>query len=596
VTTARTGEDGRVATLLLTVGFLALAGGVLAAHRAPATGYEVDIYGATPAAVWVACGVALASALVVALRSPRRVAAYLLGGGTFVVVAAMPLLRSYHYYGSADALTHLGWARDVAAAEYGPAALFYPATHTTAVLLEALGGPAITRSLMLVVLVVVAVFVVFVALTAWELTGDRATTAVAAFSACMLLPVNNISTHLHAHPVTLAILFSPVLLYLVARIMSAGLDGERGPRTVRQDTALFGLAAVGAVLLHPQLAFSMLVLLATITGVQYALRRSRPLSAVARTRSLGAQTALLGVAFLAWAAGRPRFRSSRANFFDNLGALLGGSGAVAGEVGERGASLTALGAGLPEVFTKVFLVSALYAALAALLVLLVSTGRLSAIRDRTRAFALCVAAGIVPLSVVTLVYLAANVGTQAFRYAGFVMVVATLLGAILLGRLVSDVDVGTPRLSRGVAGAVVAVGLLLSLAVVYPSPFIYKPTQHVTEAQLEGHAAAFEETPESSVVRGVRGGPWRFADATYGRQSDHARYGGLNGSEFGQGLAETIADDDWYVLVSAADRGRELRAYDELRYTRESFRGARTSPRTSRVMANGDVRLYYVPE
>lgn len=589
-----TGGKGRLATVVLTVGFLALAGGALAAHRAPATGYELSLYRATPMTVWLACGLALATALVVAIQRPRRRAAYLLGGGAFLTVIALPVLRGYRYYGTADALTHLGWARDLAAAEYGPAAMFYPGFHTAGVLLETLGPAALTRSLMLVVLLVVVVFVVFVALTAWELTRDRATTAVAAFSAFMLLPINNVSTHLHPHPVTLAILFSPVLLYLVARIMLPDGVAGRGRSTSLPDTALFGLAAVGVVLVHPQLAFMVLVLLVTVTVVQHFVRRFRPLGSIARTRPLGGQTAVLGAAFVAWTAGRPRFRESGENFLQNAEALLGGSRPVAGTVGQRGVSLTELGAGLPEIFLKLFLVSTLYVALAAVLVVAVHSGRLSAVRERTRAFALCLAVGLVPISVLTLVYLAANIGTQSFRYVGFVMVVVTLLGAILVGRLVSAPDVGRSRVFRGVAVSIIVVGLVLSLAAVYPSPYIYKHSQHVTDAQLEGHEQVFERVQEGAVVRGIREGPWRYADATYGRQSDHSLYGGINGSEFGRRIG-TIGVDDWYLVLSEAGRAREIRAYDELRYSRRSFRAVTTSPRTNRVMTNGAVTLYYVP-
>lgn len=595
MTTVQENDGGRVASLLLIVGFLSLAGGILAAHRAPATNYELSIYRSTPVAFWMACVVSLGVALAVALQWPRRVSAYLLGGGAFLSIAALPVVRGYRYYGAADSLTHLGWTRDIAAAEYGPAALFYPGTHTAGVLLEALGGAALTRSLMLVILVMVLVFVVFVSLTAWELTGDRTTTAIAAFSAFMLLPINNISTHLDVHPVTLAILFSPVLLYLAARRMATGEDGG-GRTTTRQDTALFGLAAVGAVLFHPQLAFTVLVLLGTVTAVQYYVRRSRPLSPIANTRSLGTQTGILGVAFLAWTVGRPRFQTSTENFAASVTSLLGGSRPPAGEVGQRGTALTDLGAGLPEIFAKLFLVSTLYAALAGLLVLAVYSGRLSGLRARTRAFTLTVAAGLVPIGLVTLVYFVADIGTQAFRYAGFVMVVVTILGAVVLGRLVSDADLGPPRLSSSVASVVVVAGLVLSLAVAFPSPFIYQPTNHVTEAQLDGHAQAFERTPESAAIRGVRGGPWRYADATYGRQSDHSRYGGLNSTQLEEGVVDTVPDDGWYMVISDADRAREFGAYNQLRYSRGSFRAASSSSGTSRVMSNGDVELYFVPD
>ena len=50
-------------TLVLVVGVLAFLAAVLAAHRDPATGYEVSIYAATTPAFWVGTGLAVLCAL-----------------------------------------------------------------------------------------------------------------------------------------------------------------------------------------------------------------------------------------------------------------------------------------------------------------------------------------------------------------------------------------------------------------------------------------------------------------------------------------------------------------------------------------------------
>lgn len=596
MTANRETSGGGIASLLLIVGFLSLVGGVLVARGAPATGYEVDIYAATPATFWVAAAVSMAAALGVALVWPARRSAYLLGGGTLFAIVALPVIRGYQYYGAADSLTHLGWTRNVAAAEFGPFLLFYPATHTTAVFISELAGVPLTRSLMLVVLVMVLVFVVFVALTAWHLTRDRTTTAIAAFSAFMLLPINNVSTHLDVHPVSLAILFSPVLLYLAARYMATDDSSDwsaSGPR----ELAFFGLAASAVVLYHPQLAFTLVILFGTITAVQYVVRRRRPLNPIADTRSLALPTALTGVLFFAWSVGRPRFETSTENFVANLGAMVTGSRPVAGEVDQRGTSLVELGSGLPEIFAKLFLVSAVYAALAGVLVFLVYTGRLSDVGARTRAYVLSLGIGLVPITLLGVVYLAASIGTQAFRYLGFVMVVVTLLGAIALGRFASDADRLRPaRLPRGAVAVVLVVGLALSLSVAFPSPHIYKSTHHVTDSELTGYEQTFERTPDAAILRGVRDGPWRWADASYGYRSDSSRYGGINSTEFEGGVTGEFPDDDWYLVLSDADEAREVGALDGFRYSRESFETARTDDGTSRVMSNGDVEVYLVDE
>lgn len=602
MTELRATSGGRTATALSTIGFLALAVGLAAAHMAPAADYEVSIYAATPTAFWAAVGVALLCGLVVGLRSPGSPFGPLLGGLSLFSVVSLPLIRDYRYYGGPDALTHLGWTRDLAAIQYGPPDMLYPGLHTTALYLSGEAGTTLTRSHMVVVLAMILTFVLFVPLLAWRITGDRRTTVIAAFSALLLLPINNVSTHLETHPVSMAILFSAAVLYVALRYMAPG-EGSAGDATSRlADVGLFAVLAVAAVLFHPQLAFTVLLVLGAIAAVQYLARLTGWPAPVRITASVVPHATILGLAFLAWTVGRPRFEDAIEGVVANVVSFALYGQPVAAEVGERGASLAALGSGLPEILGKLFLVSAVYAALAAGLVGLVLLGRLSDARPRTRALVLALGLGAVPVVGLTLLYLLASIGTQAFRYAGFVMVPATVLGAIALGRLadvtVTDrtgaVDPPASGTATGVAAVVLAVALVLSVPVLFPSPFIYQPTHHVTDKQLAGYEQAFEYAPADSNVFGVREGPWRYADAAYGRDSDRFRYGGINGSAFENGVADAVPTSGWYLVLSDGARDREVRAYEELRYSGGSFDRASHSSRTSRVMSNGGVELYVV--
>ncbi|MFB6179797.1 MAG: hypothetical protein ABEI77_08745, partial [Halorientalis sp.] len=135
------GAGRSLALTVLTLGFLAVAGAVLTATRSPATGYEVSIYSATPVTFWIACSVAFLAAISVAV-SPlyEDVAPFVLvlGGSTMLTIAALPVLRGYYFYGLGDSLTHLGWARQLAAGS-DPLAFFYPGSHLIAAAIAALG-------------------------------------------------------------------------------------------------------------------------------------------------------------------------------------------------------------------------------------------------------------------------------------------------------------------------------------------------------------------------------------------------------------------------------------------------------------------------
>jgi len=108
-------RGGWVTNAALTLGFLALTAALVSARTNPAVGYEVSVYRATPVAVWAGLGVAFVVSLVVSLfeRSRLRWVGLALGGTAALTVFALPLIRGYYYYGANDAMTHLGWVRDL---------------------------------------------------------------------------------------------------------------------------------------------------------------------------------------------------------------------------------------------------------------------------------------------------------------------------------------------------------------------------------------------------------------------------------------------------------------------------------------------------
>src|SRR6056297_312864 len=119
----RSADDDDLLKLGLAAGFLALAAAALVAHRNPATGYEQSVYAGTQTVVWIGIEVAFAVALTVALLAGAgriRGAAVALGVGTTTLLAGLPVVRGYHFYGGADSLTHLGWTRELLAGELSP--------------------------------------------------------------------------------------------------------------------------------------------------------------------------------------------------------------------------------------------------------------------------------------------------------------------------------------------------------------------------------------------------------------------------------------------------------------------------------------------
>lgn len=587
-----TGNRRVVLRIALAVGYLALAAAVLAADAHEAVAYELSIYAGTPLAFWLGTGFALSLALVVSFLAPPgwlRTGALSLGGLAVAAIVGLPVLREYFFHGTADALTHLGWVRDVATGTTAPAELFYPGIHSVAVVIASVTGIALERALLLTIATIAIVALVFVPLLVRTIArGDRAV-VIGAFSVFLLFFVHNLGIYLHAHAFAQATFFSALVLFLALVYVTRSSGRAIG--------ALLAIASIAVLLYHPQQAANLIFVFVAISLVQLYHRRKRTESVVTSHRPLYAHTGLLVVAFGLWIT---RFEGWA---FTNIGRIqdaffgyLEGRPPTAGEpVQAQATSLTQIGSGLPEIFVKLFLVAAIFSALAGVLMLASMLGRADDSRPTANAVALYF--GVASLLAVPLIvaYFVGNIAEHYFRHIGFLLLIAAIVGALALVRIVDRVS---GRFDRRTATFAIALGfavlLPLSLATAYPSPFMYKQTQHVTEPQMDGYATVFDVNDPSLTLAGVRGGPWRFHDAIQGVAA-RTHYEADVSSENISALGSHFADGG-YVTLTEYDRQREVDAYREVRYSARLLGSLDAQPGVNRVVANEALRLYHVPE
>lgn len=596
---------GWAARIALLVAFIALTVGIRAAHGAPATGYELSIYGATPTAFWVGVGLALVVAVPLMLTAepgslPARLS-YPLAYLAVVSVLALPLLRNYRFFGAGDSLSHLGFARAIEAGQLGPEGFLYPGVHTTGLLFEDLTGVALPRAFEFVVLLFFVVYLLFVPLCVYLLTDRRLGLAIGAVAGLLLLPLNNVSVHPIVHPSSQAILFVPLVLFL-ALLYAENREpapGETGAGITDRVTGigvLLAVATLATILLHPQQALNLVVLLGTLTGVQLLVRRRHASHPLASDRSFAFQTGVLAVAWTVWSVRHERVGSAIGGV---LRGLVAGTGA-GDEVTQRAGSLQQVGGSVPELFVKLFLVSAVFVGLTGLLVAAVLRRREVPTRSavaRRRYFV----AALGPLGGLFVVFFVASVTTQYFRYLGFVMVLATVLGAVALTEGSARLDAAFPT---GTGRALLVVGLVAALALQLPatfeSPYIFQDNAQVTEMELTGYETAFAGREPAVAFLGIRGGPDRFVEEYYLPTSNQsATFPGkeavVPAAVFNRNLS-TYYDSRRYLPVGRADYLREVRLYRGFRYSRAGFRALETSPGIDRIQSNGEFRVYMLPD
>lgn len=589
---------------VLALGHLALTVGVVTAYQNPATGYELSIYAGshTPLTFWFGVGVGLLSALIVAFysrQSRARFIALVLGGASMTAIVGLPLIRGYYFYGQTDPLIHLGWTRAIAAGSLSVTAVLYPGGHVSALLLGDLTGFSIRQSMMWLVVAFAVVYFVFVPLAARLLVADRLTVTVATFSGFMLLPLNNVSTFLRFHPLSLALLFLPLAFYVLLRhLLSRNQAGWGLANGTGLTLIVVGLAVL---LFHPQVMLNFLVLLGAIAAVQLYHRRTGSVDRENRLSGVTLHFLLLGLLFFIWMSDHWQLQTT---IEQTRTALLnvGQGGTVGQVVNQRSASAAAIGANLPELFVKLFAVSAVYFTLAVVFVaerLRTSGGEGSGTHADIYGYLFYGGLALLPLVAVNYV---GKVSTYFFRHVGFAMVFATVIGAIAIRHYVGRSITFPRRLPlRPIIGMVLVVGLVLSVAALYPSPFIYLPNHHVTEAQMEGYGTAFENQPPGANVwfGGVRTTSNRYESALIDAPAS-VWSGPVPGSALADPRGyysdhpEEIVRRDHYLVVTTYDVQREVEAYDQLRYTVAEIDSIDDRRRVHRIYGNGEFTLYYV--
>jgi hypothetical protein len=155
--------------------------------------------------------------------------------------------------------------------------------------------------------------------------------------------------------------------------------------------------------------------------------------------------------------------------------------------------------------------------------------------------------------------------------------------------------------ARVLVTAALAVCLVLSLLVVFPSPYIYKTSSQVTEQEMRGYGTAFEHRAGDVPMATMSSRPTRYADGLYGVYGS----GVTNYTGSGDGLVRPFdfntedfpsayPDQPYYLILTRSDLVTELQVYRQLNFERSAVLGLDADRRANRVLANGELRLFVV--
>jgi hypothetical protein len=609
-------DVSRARRLLLLVGFLAVAGGIQIAHASPARGYELSLYRATPPSVWLLLAVGALFSLTVMAYSVdgwEWPLAAMLAGLVVLTVVGLPLIRGYHFYGLADALNHLGFARKIASGHRAFWSYIYPGSHTFAVFTDRFTGWGLPRSMLFVVLAFVGIFLTFVPLTVTKIVSNVRAVQFSVVCALFLMPINNIATTLQFHAFSLATLFAPVVFYVMMSHLAGDADDAAIPFGLSAVSLLMPALGLTMTLFHPLAMFDVLAILTATALLQQVVRRWRPANPLGRTKNIYGQPAVLAGIWLFWSSDHFAFERTTQKSIETFRDILQGTSSTAPGVQQRAESARSIGVSLWELFVKLQLVEFLCLLVVVALVLWHWSGRAAGtdVERERKTVITYFAFGGLSLVPVVIIQLHGNVSHLFFRHLGFAFVVVSILFAVGVDQFRRGLGVDWAALRPLlVVGAVLLV--VASAVTFYGSPFIYRFNQQTPEGHMQGYETAFEQQPQGAEVWFGPFRPFGRYKNSLAAKPDTSWYPGIvfpppraTGTPPPEALEtdvvqyyethpEPVVRRDHYLPVSDVVVAHETELYGGERYSAAAFESLSRQENVHRIRANGVMTTYYV--
>lgn len=562
----------------LILGFVLFSVGVLIVHNSPANTYELSIYTHSPEIFWIAIVVACSIAVSIILHSTLKFAGILLLKLSILTVVALPLVRGYYYYGAGDGLAHWGIVRDLASDTIRMTDFLYPGLHTIVIIVEQITKIPFRLLLLFLVPIFVLCFSLFIGLSSRYLLEDQEAFYFGVISGLLLLPINNISSHLMFHPSTLTILYSSFPLYIIIKEM--GVNNKKW-------SILFIPVLLATILFHPQQAVNVFLFLSGCSLFKLFYSPQSEKKNIIRQANI--QIFLVFIMIVGWISIHTRTIESGliiiTSIIQSITDVLFGQ--TESEVAASGSLLQAAGISISELAVKIFSLNIIYAILSVI-----------ALRWATSQFKVkspemyAIIVGNMPILLLFSGLVATDIG-QSLRYFAFGMISISVLGTAGLYTIFRSSVINT-SFRKSVASLALIMLLVISLPVILHSPYISLPTSHVTDKEHTGFQQSIEWIPNEKDLLGIRSTSKRHHDVIYGHQrfsQDRSKNDlqPMSAAELANRSSSTR-----YVAITQSDQQRELQLFREAEYTKAQITSYNTSSSSNNVYTNGGISVYEV--
>lgn len=480
----------QIIKLLSAFCFLAIALSIVAAHDAPAAGYEVSIYNSTPLIFWVVIVGSTIWGLLVVLQqiysgghklNNTWMAGFSVVFLSYTAILALYLIRGYGFFNlNGDAATHIGIIKRVLSEGVLPSSVIYPITHVYTAGAIMISHIDLTFIYTFIPLAFYILYIPIFYLLAKEILPEKGQAMIATTLSCAfltgVLPFS--SDHLFFIPNMVANAIFPVwILALFKYLRTASLS--------------WGLALYALILLfipfHPITAIALMVIISTIPlglfAYRYLIKKSS-----AGTRSIIATSAVIFLIILVW------FVIWVSNYWTGtvqslLRYILYGGASYLTLLNNDASSASIYGYGIVNVVSQILKMMGGAFAFVLLSVLCLPI-IWKELRKNSQVLQILTLYGpIVFLGIVMVILYVSNISFGPLRFIEYISIFTTIIVAYLVYYFIIRSRGSKNFLNKaallGITGALIIV-FINGIFVVYPSSYTLNLNEQTSQHELKG--------------------------------------------------------------------------------------------------------------
>jgi hypothetical protein len=572
---------------------VAVTAGLVAAHQSPAEGYELSMYGSTPALFWYLLALSLVGGIGIVIHELatgrfQENRTYLAGFAvillTVVAFLCLPDIRNYVTW-RADQMGHIGFVQDMALTGHVGSFNPYPIIHTLLFQIASITGSPIFTVVNLNTALVFPIFVLMTYLLATVVLPHRGQQLLAALVAGGTMAG---LARFNLIPNTWSILMLPLLFYCYFK-------RDRLPFKL-----LFVILLAAYPFFHP---LSSLIIIAALSVMEIPkpiysrlLRRLRMhLPSWVESGPTLWPIVLEAAIFVPWVLTRSAFKTNVLQFWHQL-ATFSGSQTVqkTGEDIEK-TGLDTLGAIVLTL--KIYGEMLIFLTIAAVGIILLARQLRSGDHDHGKFRLLFVGTLLLLACLAWAAFFVGIPGAEALaanRLLVYIEVASIPIIAFALWELSRRVRF--KHLAWCAVFGVVLLAAFLNFRSHYASPYIIRPGEQATQTDMTGMTWYLEKKDPQLYAYWVMTDPARFAQctlaATATRSREDIRYHDVQ-------FLDHFGTDN-YTTVGEQYRGKiygNINKYDKLayqavwqalsRFNDEDFRRLEQDPTVDRIYSNG---------